>query len=180
MTAAEAIKTCFKKYITFRGRASTTEFWWFTALTWGLILLALTGDAYLFYLQFQDQIPLIQTQEQPLDAIEDFARLMVKFQPQLVIFPVLFLGLPAIAVGARRMHDVGNSGWRQVPILTPLVFGTFMTTLAYLMRVMRIFEGNDLLLPCFLTTAGGLALAFSQYDRVGYPGRNYYGPPPPR
>lgn len=29
MTFVESVKTCFKKYCTFKGRASRSEFWWF-------------------------------------------------------------------------------------------------------------------------------------------------------
>ena len=180
MTAAEAITTCFKKYITFRGRASTTEFWWFISLVWSLMLLAGICDAWLFTQQVQDQLVEIDEQEVPLDALAAFFDLLVQYRPTFLQLPIIFLTLPSLAVGSRRMHDVGNSGWRQIPILTPLVFGAFCTGFAYLMKEFGIFGGNALLLPSFFASFGGIVLAFAQYDRVGYPGRNMYGPPPPR
>jgi uncharacterized membrane protein YhaH (DUF805 family) len=33
MTFGESIKVCFSKYATFSGRASKSEFWWFTLFT---------------------------------------------------------------------------------------------------------------------------------------------------
>ena len=32
MTFIESIKTCFKKYITIKGRAPRSEYWWFQAM----------------------------------------------------------------------------------------------------------------------------------------------------
>lgn len=180
MTAIEAIVTCLKKYITFRGRASTTEFWWFISLVWSLMLLAGLGDAWLFSQQVQDQLVTIEEQVVPLDALAAFFDLLVQYRPQMLQVPIILLTLPALAVGSRRMHDIGNSGWRQIPILAPLVFGAFCIGFAYLMKEFGIFGGNALLLPSFFASTGGIVLAFAQYDRVGYPGRNVYGPSPKR
>lgn len=33
MTFTESIRTCFKKYTDFKGRASRSEFWWWTLFT---------------------------------------------------------------------------------------------------------------------------------------------------
>jgi len=75
-----AIGACFKKYATFTGRASRSEYWYFylfyiIAYVAGMILDATAGSGYIQY---------------------------------LFIVP---LWLPQIAVGVRRMHDVGKSGW---------------------------------------------------------------------
>lgn len=34
MTFTDSFKTCFKKYATFRGRASRSEYWWFALAVW--------------------------------------------------------------------------------------------------------------------------------------------------
>ena len=34
MSFGEALKTCFKKYANFSGRARRSEFWWFSVLGW--------------------------------------------------------------------------------------------------------------------------------------------------
>ena len=40
MTFAQSIETCFRKYATFKGRASRSEFWWFV-LFWVLFQVGL-------------------------------------------------------------------------------------------------------------------------------------------
>lgn len=77
-----AVKTCFKKYATFSGRASRKEFWYFilvtTVVDWVLTALgAFSGGLGL-----------------PLYGIWELACF-----------------IPTIAVASRRLHDVGKSGW---------------------------------------------------------------------
>ena len=74
MSFTEAIKTCFRKYIDFRGRAGRPEYWWFFLFT--VVVWIATG-----------WIPYIDN-----------------------IVRLLFL-LPLLAVGARRLHDIGMTGW---------------------------------------------------------------------
>lgn len=38
----------------------------------------------------------------------------------------LFLVLPAVAAGARRLHDIGRSGWWLLVGLVPLIGGLFL------------------------------------------------------
>ncbi len=180
MTAAEAISSSFRQYVGFRGRASTTEFWWFISLVWTIMLLAGLGDAYLFYIQVADQIESLEHMPNPLDALSTFFDLLLQYRPKLLQIPIIFLSLPALAVGARRMHDIGHTGWRQIPILFPLVFGIFCTVFAYLMREFGIFLDSTLLLPAFLVTLGSAYIVFANYDQIGDPGRNYYGNAPKR
>ena len=83
----DAVKKCFKKYFDFKGRASRSEYWYFTlfivlgyAIGFGLIFVA----APLFWL--------------------------------LMIF-ILVVLIPWISVAARRLHDINKSGWFQaIPI----------------------------------------------------------------
>ncbi|WP_164879994.1 DUF805 domain-containing protein [Paenirhodobacter ferrireducens] len=78
----EAIKVCFTKYITFKGRASRSEYWWFTLFTTlgsavGGVLEAAMGN--------------------------DGAAISGLFG--LTTF------LPSLAVTVRRLHDTDRSGW---------------------------------------------------------------------
>jgi uncharacterized membrane protein YhaH (DUF805 family) len=75
-----AISVCFKKYATFTGRASKSEYWYF----------------YLFYI-------IAYVAGMILDS--SVGSQVIQF---LFIAP---LWMPQIAVGVRRMHDVGRSGW---------------------------------------------------------------------
>lgn len=81
-----AISVCFKKYATFEGRASRSEFWFFT----------------LFYL-------IASVVAGVLEGATGMTGL--SYIPWIAMF------IPSIAVGCRRMHDTGRSGWFQlVPI----------------------------------------------------------------
>lgn len=82
LTFAEAIKTCFRKYATFRGRASRSEYWYFTLF----LLLAGTVLSVLETAMGQDG--------QVLGGIFS-----------LVTF------LPSISATVRRLHDTDRSGW---------------------------------------------------------------------
>jgi uncharacterized membrane protein YhaH (DUF805 family) len=75
-----AISVCFKKYATFSGRASRSEFWFF----------------YLFYI-------IIYIVGAIVGAAVGSSVLVYLF--------IIPLWLPQLAVGIRRMHDVGRSGW---------------------------------------------------------------------
>lgn len=75
-----AISVCFKKYATFTGRASKSEYWYF----------------YLFYI------------------IAYVAGMILDSSAGSQVIQFLFIAplwMPQIAVGVRRMHDVGRSGW---------------------------------------------------------------------
>src|ERR1700687_3857165 len=85
MTFVESISTCLKKYATFEGRASRSEYWWF----------------FLFTLLVQ------------------FGSSVISNIPSLLW--ALALRLPSIAVGARRLHDIGKSGWWLLISLIPLI-----------------------------------------------------------
>jgi len=85
MSPIEAIKICYSKYANFEGRASRSEYWYFTIyiyLTLGLVSLL---------------TPALTSLEVPF-----------------IIFLLIFgLGnfLPQIGAAVRRLHDINVSGW---------------------------------------------------------------------
>jgi uncharacterized membrane protein YhaH (DUF805 family) len=89
-----AIKTCFSKYATFKGRARRPEFWWWY-LFYSLVLLGL----------------------QIIDGVIAIAG----GPPLLSLLGILALFVPTIAAAARRLHDTDRSGWMQLIALIPLV-----------------------------------------------------------
>ncbi len=87
MSFVDSIKYCFNNYANFEGRASRSQFWWFT------LFLVLVGWA----------VELV-----------DF--LIFRHNNIHVLYYVWFLVtiVPHLAVGARRLHDMGQSGWYQL------------------------------------------------------------------
>ena len=79
---------CLKNYVTFDGRARRKEFWFFMLVSFILGIIVQIIDAILG----TDKI---------LNGVLNLA-----------------LFLPSLAVGARRLHDVGRSGWWQLLVLT--------------------------------------------------------------
>ncbi|MBO0842713.1 MAG: DUF805 domain-containing protein [Nocardioides sp.] len=81
----------FKKYATFEGRASRSEFWWVALFIWVVegILGSLSRSSTVF----------------------------------TVIYAIVGLAVivPYLAVGARRLHDTGRSGWWWLIGLIPCV-----------------------------------------------------------
>lgn len=83
----------WKKYAVFTGRAGRPEFWMFTAIN--AVVLGLLSAA-------------TMKPEQP--------NLIVSILSLIVI-------VPALAVTARRLHDMDRSGWWQLIMLIPGVGG---------------------------------------------------------
>ena len=90
-----SIKTCFKKYADFSGRASRSEFWFFQLFYLIVVIVAMIIDTMLLGYTFEDDGPV-----------------------QIILWVVTFL--PFIAVGARRLHDINRSGWWQL-IAIPVI-----------------------------------------------------------
>ncbi len=99
MSFKDAVKTCLqRKYADFKGRARRSEYWFFILFT------AIVGAA-----------------GGVLDAIFGF-----RGEPYGGTGPIqgvlqLALLLPTLAVGVRRLHDTGRSGWWLLIGLVPLV-----------------------------------------------------------
>ena len=92
MNFGTAIKTCFNKYADFDGRSGRSEYWFFTLF---IILVWLVLYIGTFYIAISTL---------PEDSTAAF----------LFSIPVIWLlalTLPHLAVGVRRLHDVGKSGW---------------------------------------------------------------------
>ena len=89
VTFPEAIKSCVRQYVGFSGRATRAEYWWWVLGTVVATILLSIVDSIIF--GFELDSPSV-------------------FQP---IFGLATL-LPLLAVTARRLHDIGRTGWWQL------------------------------------------------------------------
>ena len=92
MDFGQAIATGFRKYVTFAGRASRSEYWFW-------VLFSLIGGI------------VTGTLDYAIFSENDFAT------PLNSIFN-LILFLPSLAVGIRRLHDIGRTGWWVLIVFT--------------------------------------------------------------
>jgi uncharacterized membrane protein YhaH (DUF805 family) len=105
-----------KQYADFSGRASRTEYWMFVLFNILFCLAAMVLDYILAisvfdlrYIYFGDaHVSLIN---------------LINFLYTLFVF------IPGIAVGVRRLHDVGKSGWMILISLVPCVGGIWLLVL---------------------------------------------------
>lgn len=115
MGFGQAIKHVFSNYANFQGRASRSEFWW-----WYLFTLIVNFVLYLV------SAPLGLTVGATEYVIGDGASATVVNIPGTPILSVIWglaILIPMLAVGTRRLHDSGKSGWFWLFILlAPLCF----------------------------------------------------------
>jgi uncharacterized membrane protein YhaH (DUF805 family) len=106
MTFRESLSTVGrKKYATFTGRASRSEFWWWYLSV--VIAEAIAGAA------------LMSNGTNALNTVI-----------QIIITVGFFI--PTLAVGVRRLHDTNRSGWNILWQLIPLV--GFIIVLVFLVQ----------------------------------------------
>ena len=110
MTFGESISTCFSKYAAFEGRASRSEFWWFYLF---VVLVSIVG-----YIPFLIFAGLGAGADSGSSMAGLFGILGVIW---MIIWFVVIIALyiPFLAVGCRRLHDRGQSGWLQLLLFVP-------------------------------------------------------------
>ena len=95
MGFVDAVRTCLNKYATFAGRASRPEYWYFVLFN---LLVSLVGT-------------IVEELSGGLGAVLGFVYALV----------ALMLILPTLAVGARRLHDIGRTGWWLLLSFVPVI-----------------------------------------------------------
>ena len=86
MSFGQSIKTCFGKYIDWKGRASRSEFWYFQLFLFILYFIAFQIDSVVLGTELGQTGP---------------------------VYIICNLGtmLPSLCAQIRRLHDVDRSGW---------------------------------------------------------------------
>lgn len=135
MSFGQAVKTCFKKYFDFKGRARRSEYWWFNLFNfivtfiWSLIASFIS-------------IAIVFRPLNTATDINEYNPLMyIIIMLLITIIPLIFLYITQYAVMTRRLHDTGRSGWWIV-----LSFATGIGYLVtYFMAIMPILSriGDD-------------------------------------
>jgi uncharacterized membrane protein YhaH (DUF805 family) len=102
MSFGQSISTVYRNYATFSGRASRPEFWW-----WYLFYIIIAIVVYLI----DQALPIVTIPEQSYDIGGQLVMLpAIKYG---ILSPLWFLAnlIPFLAVGCRRLHDSGRTGW---------------------------------------------------------------------
>ena len=162
MTFGDAVITCFRKYFTFSGRASRSEYWWF------FLFCTLGG----FISGFVESL---------INAVSGTpgGPTLLSGAFNLVTF------IPGLSVGWRRMHDSGRSG---LYLLYPIIaifgmitfIGFFGDTEALTATPDAIFDGvfGTVVLISLLVIALSPLIVIWWLCRPSQPGPNTYGPNP--
>ena len=91
MNFGQAVSSCFSNYVTFSGRASRSEYWYWCLFVFIGSLCTLIADGFI----------LGNMETQPVNLIFTLATF-----------------LPGLAVSVRRLHEVNRSGWWLLIMLT--------------------------------------------------------------
>jgi uncharacterized membrane protein YhaH (DUF805 family) len=178
-----AVRTCFAKYAAFSGRARRPEYWWFMlfvvlgSILAGALDLLLFGSGESMRMETERGMAMGSRASGPSIIGAIFA---------LAVLP------PSLAVGWRRLHDTGRSGWW---LLMPLgvqaaaafVAMLFMGGMAVGPGAMHgpgmgaMWGGLGLLgmLVMFAAPLVAYVLLIVWLASPTQPGANAYGPEPP-
>jgi len=171
MSFTRAIATCFRNYVTFSGRASRPEYWWFFLFCFAGSIAAGILDGIVFGAA---EVEMTGT------SFRAESR-----GPIASLFSLAVL-LPALAVGWRRMHDTGRSG---LYVLYPLIATVGIFTFISFVGGMEILASGDpgqlfsgivglILIPAFIILAISPFLVLWWLSRPTQPEANQWGPPP--
>jgi len=140
MNFLTAVKTCFRKYFVFSGRARRSEYWWFFLFNFLVGIVLSIVDAVIFNSSGPVTSVGFSTGEGPISGLYNLA-----------VF------IPGLSVSWRRLHDIERSGWwigglfLFIPVMMLLIFGlsgvgagplagilTFLSVLAFIVYTIVI------------------------------------------
>ena len=123
---------CFKKYIDFNGRASRSEFWYFTLLLvfgyFGLLIIVNYWNDSNFFYELSDSL---------------YNSINYLIYGMFYGLPIICL-IPFVSVTIRRIHDIGQSGF----VILIFFVGFFI---AFILKSELIVRIVFIILGVFLT-----------------------------
>ena len=162
MSFAEAIRTCFRKYVDFKGRARRSEYWYWVLFT---VIVGIAAGILDSALGLDPQPTtgenFVTTTTGPIANITSLA-----------------LFLPGLAVAVRRLHDRDKSGWW---ILLNLIFVIGSLILLFGYYIKDSVPGANRFGPNPKGIEGGMPGGYAAYDpgAYGQPGQQPYDPQNP-
>jgi uncharacterized membrane protein YhaH (DUF805 family) len=164
MGFGEAIRTCFRKYVTFSGRARRSEYWYFYLFTVLVDIVAVILDA------------IVE------GATGNAARETFRSSGPFETIVNLALLLPSLAVTVRRLHDTNRSGW----LLLGFAGYVIVAIIAFLAMMGASLVADGRSSPGAIAVAvvlmlGGFAYGIFLFVCMllnGNQGENSYGPDP--
>lgn len=105
----DAVRTCLRRYATFRGRARRSELWWF--VLYGLLLAIPMNIAFVLLWTAAFEGSISGPAEDP--AINPTAVSWGAFTAAMgvLLAYVTAYSIPALAAQSRRLHDIGQPAW---------------------------------------------------------------------
>lgn len=165
MGFAAAVRSCFRNYAVFRGRAARREYWWFSlALFLAGLVAALIDDL---------AFGIVATGGLEGTAGPVHAGLWAQIgQGPVASLLGLLTFLPALSVAVRRLHDTERSGWL---LLLPFAVAFGGPIFVFLFAP---FFGGIVAGVWVLMFLAALLLPLWWFLQPGTPGPNAYGPDP--
>lgn len=193
MRLTAAVRSCFRNYATFSGRARRAEFWKFVLFLFLVSLLLLVLNSILF--GPEEQLAVRVSVDSAGNRSQEIVRQHMYTSGWFGTVFALATLLPLIAAAWRRMHDIGRPGWHlliPIPLASALLLGTLFLT-ARDVPVDRTGLDPSLAIPevvsvpnlpgaiffgLWLLGVASVILTIVWLARRSQPGPNPYGPPP--
>ncbi len=192
MTLIEAVKTCLRKYATFSGRASRSEFWLFILACMLFSMVLTIVNSAIFGPQEATQFVIrIDDEGNKTQGVVTGTHYNAGWLGTIFGLAVL---LPTIAAACRRLHDSGRSGWY---LLLPVGAGLLVNAALWFSLTPVAFDPTGLdpsldypatisvpiispmaLFAVWLIGFGSVVITIVWLCRRSSPGSNRYGPNP--
>lgn len=170
MGFAEAVRSCLRQYVGFRGRAPRSEYWWFVLALMIAGIVASLIDAVLFGTTVSTGVTT-STPPAPAEGYGASAWAAAESGPVSSLLGLLVF-LPHLSVIFRRLHDTNRSGWYVLAPFAIVVIGLLAITALF--TIAPALAG----LAWFAMFIAAVFLPLYWLIQRGTAGQNRFGPDP--